>query len=134
MEGMLRTLFLLLAAAATVAAQRQAFTVETMMKLARISEPVLSPNGQEVAFTVQTIDLAANTKPTQIYTVPTAGGRPRQLTNAGSANGRARWSPDSRLIYFVSNRGGSSQVWVMNADGSSPRQITRLSTEASGSD
>ena len=129
---MLRTLLLLLVAAGTLAAQRQPFTAETMMKLARISEPALSPNGQEVAFTVQTIDLSANTKPTQIYAVPAAGGRPRQLTNAGATNGRARWSPDSRLIYFVSNRGGSSQIWAMNADGSSPRQITRLSTEASG--
>ena len=129
---MLRTIFLSLLAAATLTAQRQPFDAETMMKLARISEPALSPNGQEVAFTVQTINLEANTKPTQIYAVPTAGGRPRQLTTAGSANGRARWSPDSRQIYFVSNRGGSSQVWVMNADGSSTRQITRLSTEASG--
>ena len=79
-----------------------------MMKLARISEPVLAPNSREVAFTVQTIDIDANTKPTQIYTVPTAGGSPRQLTTAGSANGRARWSPDSRQIYFISNRSGSS--------------------------
>jgi len=77
---MLRTIFLLLLGAAALFAQRQPFTAETMMKLARISEPVLSPNGREVAFTVQTINLEANTKPTQVYTVPIAGGRPQQLT------------------------------------------------------
>jgi len=132
MEWMLRTIFLLLVGAAALTAQRLPFTAETMMKLARISEPVLSPNGREVAFTVQTINLEANTKPTQVYTVPIAGGRPQQLTMAGSANGRPRWSPDSRRIYFVSNQSGSSQIWVMNADGSAPRQLTRLSTEASG--
>jgi len=129
---MLRTIFLLLLGAAALTAQRLPFTAETMMKLARISEPVLSPNGREVAFTVQTINLEANTKPTQVYTVPIAGGRPQQLTMAGSANGRPRWSPDSRRIYFISNQSGSSQIWVMNADGSAPRQLTRLSTEASG--
>ncbi|MEP6963715.1 MAG: S9 family peptidase, partial [Acidobacteriota bacterium] len=103
-----------------------------MMKLTRMSEPVLSPNGLEVAFTAQTVDLVNNTKPTQIYSVPVTGGRPRQLTREGTANGRPRWSPDSKSLYFVSNRSGSSQIWVMNADGSAPRQITKLSTEASG--
>src|SRR6185436_18060299 len=109
---MLRSTFLLLLGAAALTAQRQPFTAETMMKLARISEPVLAPNGQDVAFTVQTINLEANTKPTQIYSVPAAGGKPRQLTTAGSANGRPRWSPDSKLLYFISDRGGSSQIWV----------------------
>lgn len=108
------------------------FTVDTMLKLVRISEPALSPDGQQVAFTVQTIDLANNTKPTQIYVVPLAGGTPLQLTREGSANGRAKWSPDSKQIYFVSNRSGSSQIWAMGVDGADPRQITRLSTEASG--
>lgn len=108
------------------------FTVDTMLKLARISEPALSPDGQQVAFTVQAVDLANNTKPTQIYVVPIAGGAPRQLTREGTANGRPKWSPDSKLIYFVSNRGGSSQIWAMNADGTDPQQITKLSTEASG--
>lgn len=108
------------------------FTVDKMLKLVRISEPALSPDGQQVAFTVQTIDLANNTKPTQIYVVPLAGGTPRQLTREGSANGRAKWSPDSKQIYFVSNRGGSSQIWAMGVDVADPRQITRLSTEASG--
>jgi len=111
---------------------KQPFTVEAMLKLARVSEPVLSPDGLQVAFTVQTVDIVNNTKPTQIYVVPTGGGNPRQLTRDGSANGRPRWSPDSKRIFFVSNRSGSSQVWVMNADGSTPTQITKLSTEANG--
>jgi dipeptidyl aminopeptidase/acylaminoacyl peptidase len=132
MKLMRRVILVLVLSAAAVSAQKQPFTVETMLKLSRISEPALSPNGQQVAFTVQTVDVQSNTKPTQIYVVPVSGGTPSQLTREGSSNGRARWSPDSRQIYFVSDRGGSSQVWVMNADGSSPRQITRLSSEASG--
>ena len=52
-------------------------------------------------------------------------GQPRQLTKEGTLNERPRWSPDSRQIAFISDRGGSSQVWLMNADGSSPKQVTR---------
>jgi dipeptidyl aminopeptidase/acylaminoacyl peptidase len=114
-------------------AQKQPFTVETLLKIARISDPALSPNGRLVAFTVQSPDLDKNTKPEQIYVVSSDGfSTPRQLTQDGSVNERPRWSPDSRQLYFTSNRGGSEQIWVMDADGGHPRQITRLATEASG--
>jgi len=114
-------------------AQKQPFLVETLLKIQRISDPALSPNGRLVAFTVQTPDLDKNTKPEQIYVVSIDGiAPPRQLTQEGSVNERPRWSPDSRQIYFVSNRGGTQQIWLMDADGSHPRQITHLATEASG--
>lgn len=138
MPSKLIHLLLLLAAAqgswaqALLSPAKQPFTVETMLKLSRISEPVLSPDGSEVAFTVQTVDVGNNTKPSQIYIVPTAGGTPRQLTREGSKNERPRWSPDSKRIYFVSNRSGGSQVWSMYPDGTMPVQITKLSTEATG--
>lgn len=103
-----------------------------MMRIARIGDPALSPNGRQVAFTVQTPDVDKNAKPQQIYLVPADGGTPRQITRDGSQNERPRWSPDSRRIYFISNRNGSSQIWAMDADGSNARQISHLSTEASG--
>lgn len=114
-------------------AQKQPFDVSAMLRISRISEPQLSPDGNLVAFTVQTIDLGQNTKPKQIWTVPAAGaGAPLQITHDGSVNERPRWSPDSKQIAFISNRSGSSQIWIMNADGSQPRQITTLATEAGG--
>jgi dipeptidyl aminopeptidase/acylaminoacyl peptidase len=80
----------LLASAAL--AQKQPFDVATLLKLSRISEPQLSPDGKQVAFTVQSIDLDKNTKPKNIYIVPVNGGTPRQLTQAGTQNERPRWS------------------------------------------
>jgi Tol biopolymer transport system component len=35
------------------------------------------------------------------------------------------WSPDGRTIAFVSWRDGNGEVYAMNADGSSPRNLTR---------
>lgn len=113
-------------------AQQTPFDAEAMMRISRISEPQVSPDGTTVAFTVQSIDLESNTKPKQIWVVPVTGGTPRRITNTGTTNERPRWSPDSKHIAFVSNRGGSSQVWLMDPDGTNPRQVTNLSTEASG--
>ncbi len=123
---------LLLVAAISLVAQKQPFDVNALLKIARIGEPQLSPDGKTVAFTVQSIDLNQNAKPKQIYIVPVLGGGPRQITTDGDDNERPEWSPDSAHIAFISNRSGSSQVWIMNADGSSAKQITNLSTEAGG--
>ncbi len=117
---------------ASLAAQKQPFDVQALLKIARIEEPQLSPDGKTVAFTVQTVDIAQNSKPKQIYTVPVNGGAPRQITTQGTDNERPEWSPDSKQIAFISDRGASAQVWIMNADGSNARQITNLSTEAGG--
>src|SRR5258708_19533693 len=128
----LRTAALLLMLALTLTAQKQPFDVQGLLKIARISEPQLSPDGQTIAFTVQTIDLDQNTKPKNIYTVPTNGGTPKQITTEGADNERPQWAPDSKHIAFISNRGGTSQVWLMKPDGSDAKQITDLSTEAGG--
>lgn len=129
---MSRLLLLSLAAALSLWAQKLPFDVEALLSLARIGDPQVSPDGRTVAFTVQTIDVAKNAKPTQIHVVPLGGGAPRQITQEGTSNTNPRWSPDSKTIYFISNRGGSSQIWSMDASGGGARQITSLSTEADG--
>ncbi len=116
----------------TLAAQKQPFDVQAMLKISRISEPQISPDGKLIAFTVQTVDIDQNTKPKQIYVMPVDGGTPAAITTQGSQNQRPRWSPDSHRLAFISNRSGASQVWSMNADGSQPKQITSLATDADG--
>jgi len=129
---MFRKLFIFLFLALALFAQKRPFDVNAMMELKRISDPQISPDGRWVAFGVQTVDLAANKKPQQIWIVPLAGGTPRQITRDGQDNERARWSPDSKQMAYISDRGGSSQVWLMDADGSNAKQVTNLSTEAGG--
>ncbi len=119
-----------LSASIALPASKAPFTFDAMMKIARIDDPQLSPDGKMVAFTVTTVDMAANTKPTQIYIVPLEGGAPQRLTNDGTSNTRPRWTPDSKRIFFVSNRSNGSQVWSMNPDGTDPKPITSIPTEA----
>ncbi len=129
---MIRTAWLSLLFWLPMSAGTLPFDVDALLRIARIGDPVISPDGSTVAFTVQSINFTDNTKPVQIWTVPAAGGSPRQITHEGSSNERPRWSPDSHHIAFVSGRGGTSQIWIMNPDGSDPHQVTKLSTGASG--
>jgi TolB protein len=48
----------------------------------------------------------------------------RALTHRGNAMGGV-YSPDGRRIAFALTEGGNTDVWVMNADGSSPERLTR---------
>src|SRR5215469_5106250 len=113
-------------------AQKRPFDVSALLELKRISDPQISPDAQWVAFTVQSVDVAANKKPQQIWIVPLNGGAPRQITHEGENNQRPRWSPDSKRITYVSDRGGNSQIWLMDPDGSNAKQVTSFVTEADG--
>jgi Tol biopolymer transport system component len=46
------------------------------------------------------------------------GEEPRQWNNAAPT-----WSPDGLQIAFLTDRRGSWEIWVMNADGNSPRPL-----------
>jgi dipeptidyl aminopeptidase/acylaminoacyl peptidase len=128
----MRRFLLLLTACALVFAQKQPFDVNALLELKRIGDPQLSPDGKLVAFTVQSVDVAANKKPVQVWIVPLEGGAPRQITQDGESNQRPRWSPDSKRIAYLSDRGGSSQIWMMDPDGGNAKQVTNLATEADG--
>lgn len=112
-------------------AQRQPFTFDAMMKLGRVGEPALSPDGKTVAFTVRHVDMEANRSRPQIYVVPLSGGTPKAITTEGN-NERPRWSPDSKRLAFVSTRSGNAQLWLMDADGANAKQVTNMATEAGG--
>jgi dipeptidyl aminopeptidase/acylaminoacyl peptidase len=122
---------LLVLACLPLAAQKSPFTAEAMMKLGRISEPSVAPDGQAVAFTLGQIDIEKNVQNRQVWSVPLSGGSPRALTTEGRNTG-AVFAPDSRHIAFLSTRGGTQQIWIMDPDGRNARQVTRLSTEADG--
>jgi dipeptidyl aminopeptidase/acylaminoacyl peptidase len=130
-------LFILIAFSLPLLAQaKHPFTFEDMMKLKRVGEPEVSPDGKWVIFSVVDVDLAANTKTPHIWIVPTAGGQEREIIADQDAD-RPRWSPDGKRFAFISTKEGGSQVWVAGFDGAAGtvpgvQKLTSIATEASG--
>jgi TolB protein len=59
-----------------------------------------------------------------------ANGRSaRQVTSDSLTVWSGTWSPNGRLIAFTVSRPSGMSVWVMNADGSQPHQVTHLTPE-----
>ena len=76
--------------------------------------PAISPDGKTIAFSYQG----------DIFTVPSSGGRAKQITSNAAFDSYPVWSPDGNHIAFASNREGSIDVWVMNANGGIPKRVT----------
>src|SRR5437762_7543045 len=103
---------------------RRPIEAEDVLAIAVVDEPRLSPDGETVAFTKKTADVAANVYRSAIWVVPFAGGAPRQLTS-GTARDRAPiWSPDGQWLAFLSDRAGKPQIFVIPTDGGEARQLT----------
>ncbi|ABF43193.1 peptidase S9, prolyl oligopeptidase active site region [Candidatus Koribacter versatilis Ellin345] len=127
---------LLLLSSFAVAQSKRAFTFDDMMKLKRVAEPYLSPDGKWAAFTVTDVSLETNKKTNHIWIVPVAGGEARQLTNY-SGEDNFRFSPDGKSALAITDAEGSSQVYVQDFDTTTgtltgdPRKVTSISTEVS---
>jgi dipeptidyl aminopeptidase/acylaminoacyl peptidase len=136
---MRRLLLSLLVFALTLPAVAQAkhpFTFDDMMKLKRVGDPQVSPDGKWVIFSVVDVDLEANTKTPHIWIVPTAGGQEKEII-ADQDGDRPRWAPDGHHFAFLSNKEGGSQVWIAEfnyLDGTvtGVHRLTTITTEASG--
>jgi dipeptidyl aminopeptidase/acylaminoacyl peptidase len=115
--------------ASFVSAQQSGhYSVEDLLKIRRVGDPQVSPDGKRVAFTIGDVNVDANRTVTQIYVMSSAGGDIKQLTSGTASSSSPRWSPDGKKIAYVTG----DQLWVMEPDGSSKEQITKISTGAGG--
>lgn len=110
-------------------ATKHPITFDDMIKMHRLSEPQISPDGKWVAYTVATPDMDANRNVTNIWLVSTAGGASTQLTQSGHDSSPV-WSPDGSTIAFLSSRSGEAQVYLLSLEGGEAQRLTKLSTGA----
>ena len=84
----------------------------------QIRDPVPSPDGARVAFTVMG----------QLHVAAADGQNPRRITRGEGFEAQPAWSPDGRTLAYVAWDGTEGHIMAVAADGSSaPRRLTQRS-------
>ena len=126
-------LITILGMTATVATAARPMQVDDLFKFLRVSDAQISPDGFWIAYVVTKVDLDANKSSSNLWLADVAGKNPpKRLTSTDKKDRHPRWSPDGKRILFESSRSGETQLWTIDIRGGEARQITNLSTEASG--
>lgn len=114
----LSALALLVVTASSLTGQaKRAFQLSDWYKLTVLSAPAMSPDGRQVAFTVQTVNEKDNKYHREVWVVPAAGGSAQRFTSPSTESSNPRWSPDGKLLLFTSQRpGGKGNMWMLRMD------------------
>jgi len=107
-------------------------TPEVLWSFGRIGDPVVSPDGATVLYSVTNYNVEENKSYRDLYTVPVSGGNPQKLTDTPEKESSAAWRPDGKKIGFMSSKSGDMQLWEINTDGSNPVQVTQISGGITG--
>ncbi len=132
MKRLITSVFIVIVVLAVAAPGQTArqFTIDDLLRVRRVSDPQVSPDGRMIAYTVTDMDKSANRGKTQVYLVAIEGGEPKQLTDAAQSSSSPRWSPDGSRLAFVSAREGGPQIWTIDVSGGALKKVTNISTGA----
>ncbi len=119
-------LAILLVGAAPGAAETHPFSVHDLVSMDRLSDPQVSPAGDQIVFVRRVTDIEADRGRTDLWKIAVDGGDVHQLTFHEESDSNPRWSSNGSAIYFLSRRSGSSQVWRLPAAGGKAKQVTRV--------
>ena len=104
-------------------------SAEDFYELDVLSDPQVSPDSQWVVFVRCTVDRQENGYQSAIWLAPAGAGAQdaaRPFTAGTHRDTSPRWSPDGRLLAFLSDRAGDkSQVYLVPVDGGEARHLTR---------
>ena len=107
-------------------------TPEVLWSFGRLAEPVVSPDGKSVAYTVTYYNVPENKSYRDIYLLNISKRESVRLTDTKSNESAPQWRPDGKKIGYLSPASGSSQLWEMNPDGSDPVQVTNSDLDING--
>lgn len=106
--------------------EEQALTAESFYRIAQISQPSLSPDGQHIILTKREVKEDKRGWNSNLWLVDTSSKvAPRQFTFSNADYG-AKWSPDSEYLLVNSARSGSSGLYQLRVRGGEAQPMLKL--------
>jgi dipeptidyl aminopeptidase/acylaminoacyl peptidase len=106
-------------------AQAKRFTPDVFVKLTRLSDPQISPDGKSIVIVVGHPNLKTDKYDTELVLVDIATREQRVLTHGRRVGGYPRWSPTGdRLAYIAEDADKKAQIFVLPMSGGDSIQLT----------
>ena len=118
------SLLLVLLLTGSLFAQKKAFAIEDLYKIKSVGVPVISNDGNKIAFTVTSYDLPNSYSNTDIYVQDLKTKEISQFTSDSSADYNPVWINDDSGLYFLSTRAGTPQLFYKSLSNGEEKQIT----------
>jgi dipeptidyl aminopeptidase/acylaminoacyl peptidase len=116
----------------SAAAQPDRLTKETFMDMESVGGATISPDGSLILFTRTWVDKMRDGSASNVWMTDPRGERVRQLTEGNWRDGSPTFSPDGKRVAFVSDRDGTSQLYVMWLDTREVAKLTNLDRSPGG--
>jgi acylaminoacyl-peptidase len=107
-----------------VAGTRRNIKLDDLFRLRVVSKAAISPDAGQVAVAVGRCDFKKNKNFSSLYLASARGGRLRRLTTGDHGDGQPKWSPDGKVVAFLSDREKAACIWLLSMEGGEPIRLT----------
>jgi len=101
-------------------------TVDNIFDLELVSDPQISPDGEHIVYVRQFSDIMSDQRKSNLWIIHFDGTGNRPLTSGNFSDQSPKWSSDGKELIFVSDRGGSPQIYRYWLAEGQMAQVTRL--------
>jgi len=99
-------------------------TPEVLYSFGRIGSVKVSPDFKRILYQVSYVSIDQNKLNSELVVMNIDGSRKKQLTKTNSSESDPQWISNGKKIAFLSNEGGTSQIWTINPDGGGMKKVT----------
>jgi len=113
---------------------KRPISAEDLYQLQELNECAISPDGEHIIYSVQSVDEQKNKKNSNLWVCSIKDGKSDQFTVGNQVDSSPRWSPDGKKIAFLSNRDDKKQpqIYIIPFSGGEARPLTDVQGEFAG--